>query len=309
MLVSEVSGNAITGIEYGSPTVLTNMISAAFAKCFGTIHEKQITFDELFAPNASSVFLVYSEDYPRTDEEKDAAIQRAKSRLGEKQYCLTCNNCENFVTWALSIKPISIQWRDASTVRRFLGDFVTTLISEVLNAVHLLKQRYHPNVKLEILSKYVSFLKEECLQHLPENQFFDNLKKRVSSIKELDLLITIICTLLKIVNFLVESGDSLPKNVCEITKIVVCEIYSLLGYKRQLLEIFEKLDLWRKNLISTVDLLREMFKIGVLLAPTICFPHSVPFVRQIIKYSLIRAVASAVGGCIFDKAFSFIHAW
>jgi HRAS-like suppressor 3 len=44
-----------------------------------------------------------------------AAVERARSRLGEDRYRLLSNNCEHFVTWALDGTPRSMQvevWRE-----------------------------------------------------------------------------------------------------------------------------------------------------------------------------------------------------
>jgi Lecithin retinol acyltransferase len=56
---------------------------------------------------------------PRSCADAEAAIQRARSRLGEDRWRLWSNNCEHFVTWCLDGAPRSEQveaWR-----RRALG--------------------------------------------------------------------------------------------------------------------------------------------------------------------------------------------
>jgi Lecithin retinol acyltransferase len=49
-----------------------------------------------------------------TRSEGEAAVERARSRLGEDRWRLLTNNCEHFVTWALTGMPHSSQveaWR------------------------------------------------------------------------------------------------------------------------------------------------------------------------------------------------------
>ncbi|KAL3853480.1 hypothetical protein ACJMK2_017016 [Sinanodonta woodiana] len=305
MLVTAVANNEITVIEYGSPIDLPSLASAAFAKYLGIIQEKNIKIDDLFGPNASSVFLVYCDNYPKTDKGMSLAIERARSRLGEKLYCLTCNNCEHFVTWALTEKPISEQWENASAFCRCTADFLTALIPEVFSDIQLVAQKYLPNISFNALSRWLSSLKEKCLNYLPNGVVFDKLRNRISSIRELDVLLVILFSLLKIVIFCIEGGHSIGDIIFEVIKIVgfhICTI--LLGVNSQLFEIIEKLDLWRKNRISTKDMLRELFKISMsyflVLALGAYIPASIPFLIQVLMKSGITVLVSCAAGFVFD---------
>ncbi|KAL3853757.1 hypothetical protein ACJMK2_017271 [Sinanodonta woodiana] len=302
MLVTAVSNNEITVIEYGSPTDLPSLASVAFKKYLGIIQERKINIDELFGPNASSVFLVHCDNYPKTDEDRNSAVERARSRLGEKRYCLTCNNCEHFVTWALTGTPISEQWRDASAFCRCKADFLTALIPEVFSSIQLLLQKYIPNIK--VFSQCLSSLKEKCLKYLPKGESFDKLRARISSIRQLDVLLVITISLFKIVAFCIEGGHSIEDHILEMFKIVGLQICFILGINPQLMEIVEKIQLWKRNLISTVDMRRELFKIIVsylvILALSTYVPASIPFLIQVLGKSVITSVVSSVAGFVFD---------
>ncbi|KAL3853745.1 hypothetical protein ACJMK2_017259 [Sinanodonta woodiana] len=283
MLVTEVSNNEIKVIEYGSTFDLPSLASAVFAKYLGIIQEKNIKIDDLFGPNAPSVFLVYCDNYPKTDEDVNSAIERARSRLAEKRYCLTCNNCEHFVTWALTGKSISKQWENASAFCRCKADFMTTLVSELFSDIQLVLQKYLPNKSFNVLSQCLSSLKEKCLQYLPNGVPFDKLRARISSIRELDVLLVILSSLFKMVIFCIEGGHIIGDIIFEVIKIVGHHI---------------------KNHISTEDMLRELFKISMsyllVVALGAYVPAYIPYFIQVLSKSGITALVSCAAGFVFD---------
>ncbi|KAL3853761.1 hypothetical protein ACJMK2_017275 [Sinanodonta woodiana] len=246
MLVTDVNNDAITVLEYGSRTGVIRLVSALSPKYLGIIQEKQINFDELFRPNASNVFLVYCDIYPKTDEERNAAVQRARSRQGDRLYCLTCNNCEHFVTWALTGKPISMQWINAGAWIRCKVDFLYALVPEVYSFLKLLLQ-------------CLSYFKETCLKYFPNGVDFDKRRK--------------------------------------------LHVYPLLVKLFLFFRILEKLNLWRKKLISTEDMLRELVKISMSYFVNLAIDARVPapFPIQVIQISGITALVSSALGFIFNK--------
>ncbi|KAL3853740.1 hypothetical protein ACJMK2_017254 [Sinanodonta woodiana] len=149
MLVSDVYDNSVRVIEYTFPEDMINMIDTLSETSLGQIQYKRITFEELFQPKAVKVYLVYSDRYPKTTEQLNTAMERATSRIGEKMYSISHNNCEHFVNWALEGNSTSSQWRDASILRRFLGDCLEKILPAVFGGVTtLLPDKLHvdPNV-------------------------------------------------------------------------------------------------------------------------------------------------------------------
>lgn len=59
--------------------------------------------------NSGRWSLIFHKSYPETEEERDEAVERAKARIGEREYSLFMNNCENFVTQCLTESSISRQ--------------------------------------------------------------------------------------------------------------------------------------------------------------------------------------------------------
>jgi Lecithin retinol acyltransferase len=48
-----------------------------------------------------------------TSQERDRAVERAASRIGERRYSLTANNCEHFANWCATGVAISHQVMEA----------------------------------------------------------------------------------------------------------------------------------------------------------------------------------------------------
>ena len=55
-------------------------------------------------------------DYPKTDEEKKAAVKRSKAFVGKEAYHLFKNNCEHFVTEVLTGEGSSRQVQRAGSI-------------------------------------------------------------------------------------------------------------------------------------------------------------------------------------------------
>jgi len=64
----------------------------------------------------------------------EVAIQRARSRLGEKRYRLFSNNCEHFVEWCLHGVPRSFQAETALSYPRMLGEWFQGAVLRLLRA-------------------------------------------------------------------------------------------------------------------------------------------------------------------------------
>lgn len=60
-----------------------------------------------------NMYVIEAPNYPKTDAEKQTAIERFCKRLGENAYNLACNNCEHLVSYILTGKPYSEQIRKA----------------------------------------------------------------------------------------------------------------------------------------------------------------------------------------------------
>jgi Lecithin retinol acyltransferase len=66
-----------------------------------------------------------------TPAERDLAVQRALSRVGERRYSLTANNCEHFATWCATGIAISQQVIDWI---RNIGDVVRAFMAAAVVA-------------------------------------------------------------------------------------------------------------------------------------------------------------------------------
>jgi len=60
--------------------------------------------------------------------EAEKAIERARSRLGEKQYRLLTNNCEHFVEWCLHGEHRSFEVETALNFPRWFGERVVAAV-------------------------------------------------------------------------------------------------------------------------------------------------------------------------------------
>lgn len=72
----------------------------------------------------AGVYLIERPGYPTTDDVKDQVIKKARSRVGETDYKLSSNNCEFFVTWAITGFGTCKQLEDAGQLSRSLADVV-----------------------------------------------------------------------------------------------------------------------------------------------------------------------------------------
>ncbi|KAK3598083.1 hypothetical protein CHS0354_033419 [Potamilus streckersoni] len=320
MLVLEISEDAMNVTEYGPPNGILNIIVAALENSWGQIHYKTITFNELFHPSASRVFIVNNEDNPNTT----ALTDRLRYREGERSYSVIDNNCEHYVNYLLTGNSISIQWRDASTAERFIGDLIQKIPDVVINGfVKLVLQKCLTNVQSKQVSDERSPSEEKRCENAinastTQNTLGSNLndiwKKCKSSIHVSDLLFAMICSLLKIVMFFLHGGHSPGRYIWEIIRIVGIETFLLLfRINRQLMEIVKKLPLWLSDVISTGDLLREMFKIGVVYLACmatvggIFFPLDSTFF-ELFRHCLVTMLWSSFAGLLFDKGFIIINA-
>ena len=64
-----------------------------------------------------------------------AIVERARSRLGEKQYRLLSNNCEHFVEWCLYDVQRSFQVERALEFPRFMGERIQAAVTRCLGRV------------------------------------------------------------------------------------------------------------------------------------------------------------------------------
>ncbi|VDI05588.1 Hypothetical predicted protein [Mytilus galloprovincialis] len=76
----------------------------------------------------NGVYLIERDKYPKTVDEEDKVIGRARTRLGEKNYNVSSNNCEWFVTWALTGFGTCEQIKNAGTAKRILADVTDTTV-------------------------------------------------------------------------------------------------------------------------------------------------------------------------------------
>lgn len=75
-----------------------------------------------------------------TPEERDRAVERAMSRIGERRYSLTSNNCEHFANWcatgvAVSRQVIAVSQQLIATIRTLAQMMITAVISCVAVSV------------------------------------------------------------------------------------------------------------------------------------------------------------------------------
>ncbi|KAL3875819.1 hypothetical protein ACJMK2_033734 [Sinanodonta woodiana] len=76
------------------------------------------------------VYLIKSDGYPESIEEKDKAIKRARERLGEDNYSVAINNCEHFVTLALTERSVSYQIKDANPQKKVRADIYDACVNK-----------------------------------------------------------------------------------------------------------------------------------------------------------------------------------
>ncbi len=68
----------------------------------------------------------------------DAAVERARSRLGEDRYRVWSNNCEHFANWCTSGEPRSAQVERIAALARLLHELrgrVSSAIAPAVNAI------------------------------------------------------------------------------------------------------------------------------------------------------------------------------
>lgn len=116
-LVEEINGNTVKIIQNGK-----DRKSFLFSTVpFTAIHRKSVNLsveNNLF-DFSSGVFLVMNDNYPRTIEQCGEAMQRALSRIGQRRYLLSTNNCEHFVTYVMTGKPYCTQLEKRSYFFKF----------------------------------------------------------------------------------------------------------------------------------------------------------------------------------------------
>ncbi|BAZ46143.1 NC domain protein [Chondrocystis sp. NIES-4102] len=94
----------------------------------------------------------------------DVVVERAKNRLGEKQYNLLFNNCEHFTSWCKT--GIS----DSKQVRNFLPIVSTLDTSKLYEPIKQALKGKHINTSELLLSEALSDIKSVWEQIQPEYQ-------------------------------------------------------------------------------------------------------------------------------------------
>lgn len=94
-LVEEIDKNKVTIIHYGKDYQVVPITRVH--RTFVDIQKKHTLLDF-----RSGLYLVENSKYPDTPEKRNDAIRRAHSRLDEQGYQASINNCEHFVTYAMT---------------------------------------------------------------------------------------------------------------------------------------------------------------------------------------------------------------
>ena len=112
MLVVQIDNNQITIIHY-TQTGGEGMGSAASFSSFGNGGEAAVIEQVLETSADDKIELL---EYPDHIDcfAAEEAIERARSKVGEKSYGLFNNNCECLVNWALTGQSVSIQSQSGS---------------------------------------------------------------------------------------------------------------------------------------------------------------------------------------------------
>lgn len=76
----------------------------------------------------AGLYLIEGSEYPTTENQKDQVIQRASRRIGETGYKFSSNNCEWFVTWAITGKGRCEQIENAGQAKRVLADVADSTV-------------------------------------------------------------------------------------------------------------------------------------------------------------------------------------
>lgn len=118
-LVTEATENKLTIIHYA----LKRLSRIILLKGVAEIIQNSVDFSnaEEVLDFDAGVYLVTAENYPQTSQEKFEAIDRARRRLGERQYSVFYNNCDCFVSWTLNGFSYSRQAMNAEGLLLYIG--------------------------------------------------------------------------------------------------------------------------------------------------------------------------------------------
>ena len=118
-LVTEATEEGLVIIHY-APKTITGMV---LLRGVAEIIQESLDFatDREILDFDSGVFLVDAEVYPKTPSEKSECVNRARRRLGERQYSVFHNNCDCLVSWTLCGCSYSRQAMNAKGLLLWIG--------------------------------------------------------------------------------------------------------------------------------------------------------------------------------------------
>ncbi|VDI07518.1 Hypothetical predicted protein [Mytilus galloprovincialis] len=82
----------------------------------------------------SGIYLIERFDYPRTEDQKKKAIERAMKRLGESDYKFYSSNCELFATWTMTRAGECEQIENAGQLKIVAADMADSTICNYRSA-------------------------------------------------------------------------------------------------------------------------------------------------------------------------------
>lgn len=99
---------------------------------FTTEEENPCKFKSKHLDFEAGLYLVERSGYPITEDEKTQIIKKARSRVGENDYKFSSNNCEFFVTWAITGYGTCEQLQNAGP--RLLADVADSTVCNYRSA-------------------------------------------------------------------------------------------------------------------------------------------------------------------------------
>lgn len=270
-LVEEINDKSVTIIQNGK---YCKCVCISSIPCTG-IHRTSVNLEkehDLFDFNFG-VYIIENENYPKTAQQSRKALDRAQSRIGENRYQLSINNCEHFVTFALTGKPYSIQLENSSYIFKYIGKFIIDYVCDwkisVIKLVQSVSQSIYVICEfiwdiIPCIKGYIALILDKVPPTIREpvsNIFclmlsvFIRFKDRFSS------------TFDKINEFCVPIIEKIKMYAEQTKQIHQDKLHSLLKLIQVTLklgllifEIYQDILLWQKGSISGKDLLQQIIK-------------------------------------------------
>lgn len=270
-LVEEVHGNKVKIIQNGKDSKHI---------CFSSIprtgiHRTTVNleFENDLFDFSLGLFLIKNDNYPETPEQGRQALDRALSRIGEHKYQLSINNCEHFVTFALTGKPYSTQLEERSYIFNsfvvYIVDCLCDWQTSVIKRVKSVGQTLYLIFQLiwditTCINRYFELIRDKLPLAVQGKVWavFDWMLKNFYHMT--DLVSTKFEMIFDICESIIETMHFFAKQATILIQEKLMSYFKVIQVLLELgilfWEIYQDVHRWRKGIISAKSLLQQILK-------------------------------------------------